>query len=333
MEPDTRYTVIGAVVLALTAAAVLGYLWLSSVGRESDYRFYTIYFVHQSLDGLQVGGAVNMRGITVGRVEDYEIDPDNINRVRVVIRVARETPVRTNTYASVSRNLVTGIARINLVTPGAPGPELQKVATGERHPVIPEGTSGTEQITDALNRLGTSADAALQNANRILGPENQKALAELLAQTRDLAKGLNDRLATVDRMALEIEASSAAFRKAAADIAGAARRVADIAEPLSRDAGAALREATAALQALTTATHNVERDLSAALQRIDKDGGMLARRADDSLDIGVLELRATAADLRTSADTIARTLDRLREPRAALLGPGRAQLGPGEAGP
>lgn len=333
MEPDTRYTVIGAVVLALTAATVLGYLWLASVGRESDYRFYTVYFERQALDGLQVGGSVNMRGITVGRVEDYLIDSENINRVRVVLRVARETPVRQNTVATVSRNIVTGIARINLVTPGVPGPELVKVAEGERYPVIPEGTSGTEQITDAINRLAAVADQTLQNANRVLGPENQKAFAELLAQTRDLAKGLNDRLATVDRMALEIEASSTAFRKATGDIALAARRVADIAEPLSRDAGAALREATAALQALTAATHNVERDLSAALKRIDKDGGMLARRADDSLDIGVLELRATAADLRTSADTIARTLDRLREPRAALLGPGRAQLGPGEGGP
>lgn len=332
MEPDTRYTIIGAAVLALTAAAILGYLWLSRVGSQADYRFYTVYFVHQSLEGLQVGGSVNMRGITVGRVEDYEIDSHNINRVRVVLRVARETPVRQNTVATISRNIVTGIARVNLVTPGVPGPELVKVAEGERYPVIPEGTSGTEQITDAVNRLATVADQTLRSANQVLGPENQKAFAELLAQTRDLAKGLNQRLATVDRVALEIEASSAAFRKASADIAQAARRVADTAEPLSRDAGAALREATTALQALTTATRSIERDLSATLQRLDKDTGMLARRADDSMDIGVLELRATAADLRTSADAIARTLDRLREPRAALIGPDRAQLGPGEGG-
>ena len=44
-------------------------------------------------------------GITVGRVENYEIEPDNINRVKVLLRVARETPVRENTKASVSRNV------------------------------------------------------------------------------------------------------------------------------------------------------------------------------------------------------------------------------------
>lgn len=333
MEPDTRYSVIGAVVLALVAAAVIGYLWLSSAGREGDFRFYTVYFERQSLDGLQVGGAVNMRGIAVGRVEEYQIDHDNINRVRVLLRVTRETPVRQNTVATVSRNLVTGIARINLITPGVPGPELVKVAEGERFPVIPEGTSGTEQITDTLNRLSASADAALHNVNRVLGPENQQAFAELLASVRDLARGLNERLATVDRLALEIGASSVAFRTAAGDITHSARRIADAAEPLSRDASTALREATTALQSLNHATRTVERELANVLQRFDKDGARIVQRVDDSLDVGVLELRATAAELRSSAEAISRTLERLREPRAALLGPASAQLGPGEARP
>ena len=48
----------------------------------------------------------------------YSIQPDNINRVKVLVRVARETPVRENTKASVSRNVLTGIARIKLDTPG-----------------------------------------------------------------------------------------------------------------------------------------------------------------------------------------------------------------------
>lgn len=333
MEPDTRYSLIGAVVLALTAAAIIAYLWLSSVGRNADYRFYTVFFERQSLEGLQVGGSVNMRGINVGRVEDYEIGHDNINRVRVTLRVARETPVRENTVATVSRNLLTGIARINLVTPGTPGPELEKIARGEKYPVIPEGTSTTDQITDAVSRVAVTADVVLQNANRILGPDNQKAFAELLVQLRDLTRGLNERLSTVDKVAVEIQASSAAFRKATVDIAGAARRIGDAAEPLARDGSSAMREATTALQTLTVATRNVERDLGLALQRIEKEGGAVLRRTDDALDIGVLELRATATELRTTAEALTRTLDRMRDPRAALLGPGRAQLGPGEARP
>ena len=158
MEPETRYTVIGAVVLALIGAAVAGYLWLSSSGRASDFRFYTVYFERQSLSGLQVGGNVNMRGITVGRVEAYSLSRDNINRVKVDVRVQRDTPVRENTKAAVSRNVLTGIAHINLDTPDGAGPGTdQNVPDGERFPVIAEGTSNLDQIADSLSQLSQTA--------------------------------------------------------------------------------------------------------------------------------------------------------------------------------
>ena len=331
MEPDTRYTVIGAVVLALAAAAVSAFLWLSSTGRDSDFRFYTIYFERQSLEGLQVGASVTMRGVNVGRVEQYSIQRDNINRVKVLIRVARETPVSQNTKASVSRNVLTGIARIKLDTPGVPGPVLNTVAEGERYPVIPEGQSGMDQITDSATRLAESADAALIKVNQLMGPDNQKAFAALLVNLRDLSDGLNKRLALLDKSASSLDQGLATVRQSADLIARSAKRLADSAEPVAREADGTLKEARVALQELTQATRTLERDLSRSLQTLERDGGAALRRGDAALDIGTLELRATAQELRSSAERIARALDRLQDPRAALLGPGSQQLGPGES--
>jgi len=331
MEPDTRYTVIGAVVLALTGAAIFAFLWLSSTGRDADFRFYTIYFERQSLEGLQVGANVNMRGVTVGRVEQYSIQPNNINRVKVLIRVARETPVSVNTKASVSRNVLTGIARIKLDTPGVPGPVLDKVAAGERYPVIPEGVSGIDQITDSASRLADSADAALLRVNKLLSPDNQQVFAELLVNLRDLSDGLNKRLALLDKSAAGLDQGLAAVRRSADLIARSAQRLADSAEPVAREAGSTLQEAQAALRELTQATRTLERDLSRSLQTLEKDSSAVLKRGDAALDIGTLELRATAQELRSSAERIARALDRLQDPKAALLGPGEQQLGPGEA--
>jgi phospholipid/cholesterol/gamma-HCH transport system substrate-binding protein len=331
MEPDTRYTVIGAVVLALAAAAVAGFLWLSSSGRDSDFRFYGVYFEHQSLDGLQVGAPVNMRGIAVGRVESYQIEPDNINRVKVLLRVARETPVRENTKASVSRNFVTGIARIKLETGNPPGPELTHVARGERYPVIPEGQSGMDQITDSATKLANSAQDTLVNLNRVLGPENQQAFAELLVHMRDLTDGLNQRLTTLDKSAAGLDQSMAAFRDAARRISTSAERLTDGAQPLWEDGRTTLREAQVAIRDLGQATRTLEADLSRAVRGLEAEGTTLMRRGDAALDIGALELRATAQELRSSAERIARALDRLQDPKAALLGPGEQQLGPGEA--
>jgi phospholipid/cholesterol/gamma-HCH transport system substrate-binding protein len=330
MEPEARYTAIGAVLLALIAATIAGFVWLKSSGRASDFRFYTIYFERQSLEGLQIGGDVNMRGVKVGRVEEYTLARSNINRVAVRVRVARETPVSENTRATVARNLLTGIARINLVTPGTPGPELVAVPDGERYPVIPEGTSDLDQIADSVGRLAVRADTALDNLNRVLSPGNQRAFADTMVAIRDLSVGLNDRLTQVDDAARSIRRSADAFTRSSREIAASIERVSRSVEPVGREAGGALREAQSTLREFTQTGRNLERELTAALGRIERETGGLARRADDAVDIGVHELRATTEELRSSVELITRTLDRLQDPKALLLGPSPRQMGPGE---
>ena len=94
-----------------------GLIWLNRTGTRGDFNYYTIYFERQPLDGLQLGADVDMRGIKIGRVEDYQLQPENINRVKVNVRTDRRAPVRTNTVAIVTRNFVTGIAKVSLITP------------------------------------------------------------------------------------------------------------------------------------------------------------------------------------------------------------------------
>ena len=115
MERESRYTLVGAALVGLMFAIALTMIWLTRGGARPDLN-YTIHFDHASLDGLQVGGDVNLRGIKVGRVEDYSIARDNINRVNVTIRVDRKSPVSDNTVATIGRNILTGLASINLVT-------------------------------------------------------------------------------------------------------------------------------------------------------------------------------------------------------------------------
>ena len=330
MEPEARYTMIGSVLLAIVVALVAGFVWLSSSGRASDFRFYTIYFERQSLEGLQVGGDVNMRGLKVGRVEDYTISRDNINRVSVKIRIARATPVSENTLAVVARNIVTGIARINLETPGTPGPELVTVPAGERYPVIAEGTSNLDQIADSVSRLAVQADTALENINVLLGPGNQKAFSQTLAAVRDLTRGLSSRMDTLDDTTRSIQTTAEAFQRSSRRIAASIDRISLMAEPVGRDASTTLREAQTSLREFSAATRSLEGALTQSLQGLERDAGALTRRTEDAMDVGVHELRATSEELRTSVELITRTLDRLQDPKALLLGPSNLQMGPGE---
>lgn len=312
MEPEARYTTVGATLLALVVAVVLAMTWLARTGARADFRYYTIYFERQSLEGLQIGGDVNMRGVKVGRVESYSISRQNINRVQVTVRIDRNSPVSTNTVAIVDRNILTGLARINLATPGQPGPELAEVPTGESYPVIPEGESDIEQLTGAMNRLAITGAKALTNMEQLLNQENREAFGATLANLRQISAALSKRMGRLDEVADALAKSAVEFGKSSRDIAVAVQRVSAGAQPAIKQADATLRELARAVQAL-------ERETTA-----------LAKRLEQATDSGAHEIRATAQELRSSAEILSRAADRLQDPRAVIFGPSAAQLGPGE---
>jgi phospholipid/cholesterol/gamma-HCH transport system substrate-binding protein len=312
MEPEARYTTVGASLLLLVIAVVLTIAWLARTGGRADFRYYTIYFEQQSLEGLQIGGDVNIRGVKVGRVEHYSISRDNINRVQVTIRIDRSSPVSTNTVAVVDRNILTGLARINLVTPGTPGPELSEVPPTEQYPVIAEGQSDLEQLTGAMNRLAITGASALANMEQLLNKENREAFGATLANMRQISSALSQRMGRLDEVADALATNAADFGKASREIATAVEALSKSAQPVASQADAMLR------------------DLSRAAQALERATTALARKFDHATDASLNEIHATAQELRASAAILARAADRLQDPRAILYGPNPAQLGPGE---
>jgi len=309
MERESRYTLVGAALVGLLFAMALMMIWLTHGGARPDLN-YTIHFDHASLDGLQVGGDVNLRGIKVGRVEDYSISRDNINRVNVTIRVDRKSPVSENTVATIGRNILTGLASINLVTPGAPGPELTEIAPGERYPVICEGES--RELTAEVDRFAATGASAFDSLDQLLNKENREAFAATLANLRQLSGALSQRVGKLDAVADALVKNSNEFAKSSREIAAAVGRVSANAQPVASQAEVTLR------------------DISHAAQAIERETSALAAKLDGTADSSALEISATAQELRGTAEILARAADQLKDPRALILGPSPAQLGPGE---
>jgi len=252
MEPEARFTFIGALLLVLLLAAAAATVWLTRSGPRAELRYYTIYFERQSLQGLQVGGDVEIRGVQVGRVERFSIARDNINRVQVTIRIDGRTPVSDNTVAVVGRKLLTGIARIDLVTPGTPGPELTAVASGERYPVIAEGNSDLEQITGAVNGLAAKGANVLAAADELLKPENREAMMATLVSIRDMAEAIRNTAESTQRVA---GSTDAAVREATTTL----RDLSRVAAALERTADVGVNELRATTQELRSSAEIVAR--------------------------------------------------------------------------
>lgn len=329
MEAEARYTYVGAALLLLIAALVGGVLWLKNVGGRNEFNRYTVYFEHQTLEGLEVGGEVNLRGIKVGRVEDYKLVNQSLNRVRVDLRLDRRAPVYTRTAAVVTRNFVTGIAAITLVTVNPPGQPLTDTPSGEDYPVIREGESDLEAIAGRVNQVGEMAAAALGNINQLLNPENREALMATIRSLRELSVALQGRLKTLDGTLKQVGGAADAVGTAANRLGGAGDRVAAVAEQGMGRLDTTLAETE---RALVEARRVLER-LAVATDAVQQQAVSTARRLEDSAAGVDQQLDAAVGELRLSTEAVARVMDKLREPKSALLGPGDGQLGPGEKRP
>ncbi len=326
MEAEARYTFVGASVLVLIAALVAAVVWLTGVGGRGNFTRYAIHFEKQALDGLEIGADVTLRGIKVGRVEDYALSGTTLNRVRVAVRIDRRAPVRTNTVAVVTRNFVTGIAAITLVNPEPPGEPLEEVPDGRERPVIAEGRSDLDEITGRVSKVGEMASVALTNINQLLDADNREAVMATVRSLRDLSAGLNARLGALDSTLARVGIAATKVGDGAAELGRSGTRIATVAEHSGERLDTALAE-----------TERTLIDARRALQQVAQSTGAIqqqalatARRLEDSAATVDDQLGAAMTEMRSSIEVATRVLDRLREPRAALLGPNKLQLGPGE---
>jgi phospholipid/cholesterol/gamma-HCH transport system substrate-binding protein len=258
MEPDVRFTAIGAALLVLLFAALGATVWLTGVGQRADLRHYTIYFERQSLVGLQVGGDVEMRGVQVGRVERFSIARDNINRVQVTIRVAAATPVSTNTEAVVERKILTGLARVSLVTPGAPGPELTAVPPGERYPVIAEGHSQLDQISDVAGQLAQQGTRVLASMDDLLNRQNREEIAATIVGIRAMAEAIRKSAAAAEKAGLSADATAIQAAQTLRDLSYAAATLERATESSVNEFRATAQELRATADAVARAAERVD---------------------------------------------------------------------------
>ena len=101
METRANYLLVGSFVLALTVGLIGFVIWLAKVQFDTQFSRYDIFF-ESSVTGLQVGGQVKYRGITVGEVTSISIDPTDVTRVLVTIEIEAGTPVRDDTVATLN---------------------------------------------------------------------------------------------------------------------------------------------------------------------------------------------------------------------------------------
>ena len=303
MEPEAKYTLVGASALVLVGLLAAAVVWLLASGKREEVQGYTIYFAKQSLEGLEVRSDVRMKGIRVGAVTGFSFSSNRPGTVEVEIGISPKAPVRASTRAVVDHNLVTGLASIRLVNADETSELVARTDVGDPNPVIAEGSSQLQQFSDTANQLAARADETMKRITALLSPENTATISATLVNLQDLTKHAGATIGHLERAVDSVARTSEQARVSLQQLGGDAHRIAVNVDELSTQAQTSLREITGSTTRLTA-------DLS-----------HIADASEALLGNSDLEVRATSQQLRATAAALGTTARKFNDPRAAVFGP------------
>ena len=151
METDRNYFFEGLFIIGLAVAAAFFAIWVSSSSRHDDV-LYRIDFP-DSVSGLSVGDPVKFRGVDVGTVESMIIAPEDARLIRVHVSLRRDTPVKTDTRASLALKGLTGVVFIELNGGDPKTKTLLAVTPQDKVPEIPSEKTGLKAMFDQLPKI------------------------------------------------------------------------------------------------------------------------------------------------------------------------------------
>ena len=300
MERHANYALVGVVTLGLFIGLVAFVIWLAGFQFNKHYDIYDVSFVGP-VRGISEGGEAHFNGIKVGEVTKLALDPVDPNRVVARVRLTAGVPVRSDSYAVLEPQGITGVNYIQ-ITGGSPGRPLLKAVTPRGE--IPVIHSQKSALTDLLEGGGTvmqRAVEALERVNKMLSDDNIASLTATLKDVRALADEARERRSIL-----------ADAQKALQDVDKTANAITELSQSSNRlvngDAKRALSNLADAAQETKMAAHDT-RDMIGKLQGPTSE---FAATGLPQLTNAISSLQQTSRSL----DGLVREIQ--RSPRSAL---------------
>lgn len=313
MESKANYTLVGASVLTLVFALVAAVVWISQTTSGAPVSNYTIYFSHHSVSGLQEDSDVTMRGIRIGKVKSFKISPVDIERIQVVVEVMEDAPIKTDTEAVINRNVLTGLASIDLTGGTAASNFRNKILqTGEKFPVIPEGRTELDTIASSIPGLMDDFGQMVSQAKHVFSKENRENISKTLFNiekfSTDLAKSGDD----LSELVVNLN-----------DLVGSLKVVSVDLQEMLKGSDPKWRKAIGSL-------HSTLSQAEEAVETVTEETELLSRSMRSGIDVLIVDINNVARDLSRAAQSVTAAMDRLDDPKALIAGPSERSLGPGE---
>jgi len=190
MESKINYTLVGLFVVLLLAGLISFAYWLGKYGGQQEYNYYHVY-MSESVAGLSNDSSVKYRGVDVGTVVHIGLNPKNSEQVELLLKIELNTPVKTDTTATLKSFGLTGLTYVELEGVGGPDTPLL-MSSEDQIPSIPARPSTFARIDESMGILTTKVALALDKFSQLLSEQNLDNVSSTLSEIKILAKDMRE---------------------------------------------------------------------------------------------------------------------------------------------
>jgi len=287
--------------VSVALIALAGFaMWLAGTKGNDPMAEYSVLF-ERDISGLSLGGPVFFMGVSVGRVSQMELLPGDPVKVRVDIAILASTPIDQGSYASLMSQGITGVNVINISAQPGQFPPLASADEKDHHPLIPVRQTGLSamlaQAPDTISKL----NAALDQANLLLGPENRAAISQSLANMENLTTAL------------------AADRAAWAALPGEMQSLMGDAKTLVKELNSTVAQLTPELSTTLVHTRQTAANAEQLSARLDELIRANEAEFEHFIDNGLGQAPEMIYDLRSSLRALQKLLRQLQDDPSQLI--------------
>lgn len=223
MESKANYTMVGIAVVFLTLGLVAIGLWLSVGFDHKTYRLYTVY-MKESIAGLTDESLVRYNGVKVGTIAQIDLNKDNPQEVKLLLKIEEGTPIFKNTRATLVTQGITGTTFLGL-SANSPCKVPLKTLPGEPYPIIVYEPSFLNQLQKTVTDLSQTMKQFLSEENSKNLERSLKSLSNIMAVFADNEKSINDTLKQMPALTKNLQSGVNSFDKMSRDLSVAGQQL------------------------------------------------------------------------------------------------------------
>ncbi len=304
METRANHLVIGGFVLGIICL-IFGFIyWMKNDASGPAGKSYHVVF-DGSVQGLTEASPVLFNGIRFGAVRSVELLREDSRKVRALITVRSDTPVRTNSTARISQQGLAGFIALE-ITPGTPDAAPLQAKQGEQLPVIYADPGGSSGMFAGVADAAGNANSLLLRLNNLVA-NNEDSVRRTITNLEGFTSMMNERKDDIGATIQDARTLVGRLSEMSNKIDAAVDRIAGAASDKPDSAVAQLQQAATSFRSLA--------------DKLDHSLGDRADGLTQQAQRGLREFELFMKDSRRLADSLDRVVQKVeRNPTGFLLG-------------